>query len=480
MNICSIEFVLFVTGAFILYWTFFSRNWKWQNAFLLFCSIVFYAIWDWRALGLLLITALITYVTGIINATDSEKLLVHKSCRWWGTLIGIVVNLCILGFFKYYNFFVESFVTMYNSVFHKEVSYNLINIILPVGISFYTFSAISYIVDTYKKDVKPARDIIASTLYLSFYPAILSGPIHKASKQLPQYFSTRKFDGSLIINSFRIILWGAFIKLCVADRLGIVVDGVYGNISSQSRLSVFLASIYYTIQIYADFAGYSLIAIGVARMFGIELQQNFNKPYLSKTITEFWKKWHISLTSWFRNYVYFPLGGNRVSQLRWMLNIMIVFLLSGLWHGAAISFLIWGGLHGIIQLAEKQIYGKRVKDVEVKGGVLGICHIILTFIIVNFAWVFFRLPFNDAIIVFRTMFTSTIDGINIGNGLTNIWMTLLFVFVLFSKELLESNRYVLKVWHGFKSLRWFVYYAIVICTVLFGSGSSESFIYYQF
>ena len=475
MNICSIEFILYVTVAFILYWTIFSRTRRWQNAFLLLCSMCFYAIWDWRALGLLIITVLITYVTGCINESGGGK-----KQRLWATTLGITINIGILGFFKYFNFFSESFVSLMKSVFHSSLSYTTLDIILPVGISFYTFSSISYIVDTYKKDVEPTRDIVVVALYMSFFPAILSGPIHKATKQFPQYLVIRSFDSTAVIRAFRMILWGAFMKLCIADRLGVVVDSVYSNITAYSGVTVFLSSVLYTLQIYADFAGYSLIAIGVALMFGIELQNNFNKPYLSKSITEFWKKWHISLTSWFRNYVYFPLGGNRVSNARWMINIMVVFLLSGLWHGAAISFIIWGGVHGIIQLVEKKIFNEKIKEIEHVGGIAGLFHILITFLIVNFAWVLFRLPFNEATIAFKTMFTSFSGELYLGRGLTNIWITLFCLLILIIKECVDSKSWANKLWNSSVVLRWGIYYIMAFCLMIFGNSSSESFIYYQF
>ncbi len=312
----------------------------------------------------------------------------------------MVFSLAVLGYFKYANFFMQSI---------SDVSgggYEPLNIILPVGISFYTFSTISYVVDCYQKKLEPTTDIMAGLLYTSFFPAILSGPIHKATEQLPQYLKARVFDYDLVNNGFKDYVWGAFMKLCVADRLGMYVDAVYGNIANHSGTTMLVTSVAYSLQIYADFAGYSLMAIGCGKMLGIKLQTNFNLPYFAKTITEFWSKWHMSLTGWFKNYVYFPLGGNRVSKGRWIFNIMVVFLLSGLWHGAAYTFLVWGAIHGVAQVIEKLIYGKRIKQIENKFSVANALRVILTFAIVNFAWIFFRISdIHDVFTVIGKIFT---------------------------------------------------------------------------
>lgn len=247
---------------------------------------------------------------------------------------------------------------------------------------------------------------MAGLLYTSFFSAILSGPIHKATEQLPQYLKKREFDYNLVNQGFKDYLWGAFMKLCVADRFGMYVDAVYGNIANHSGTTMLVTSVAYTLQIYADFAGYSLMAIGCGKMLGIKLQTNFNLPYFAKTITEFWSKWHMSLTGWFKNYVYFPLGGNRVSKGRWIFNIMVVFLLSGLWHGAAYTFIIWGAIHGVAQVLEKLIYGKKIKEINNRFSLANILRVLLTFAIVNFAWIFFRIPdIHDVFTVIGKIFT---------------------------------------------------------------------------
>lgn len=394
----------YIVAFFILFWVYWllCKNKNTQNGLLLLVSYVFYGLWDWRCLALLFATSIVAYGAGLYfkNENNNGKSFLGKTSRWWMSFGAIVFSLAILGYFKYTNFFLQSI----NSLMGR--GFDPLNIILPVGVSFYTFSAISYVVDCYQKKLEPTSDLMAGLLYTSFFPAILSGPIHKATEQLPQYLKKREFDYNLVNQGFKDYLWGAFMKLCVADRLGMYVDAVYGNIANHSGTTMLVTSVAYTLQIYADFAGYSLMAIGCGKMLGIKLQTNFNLPYFAKTITEFWSKWHMSLTGWFKNYVYFPLGGNRVSKGRWIVNIMVVFLLSGLWHGAAYTFIIWGAIHGVAQVLEKLIYGKKIKEINNKFSLANLLRVLLTFAIVNFAWIFFRIPdIHDVFSVIGKIFT---------------------------------------------------------------------------
>lgn len=378
------------------------------------------------------------------------------------------------------------------SLLQITTSAHALNILLPVGISFYTFSAISYIFDCYTGKIESTDDFIAGFLYLSFFPAILSGPIHKAEYQLPQYLKQRDFDYGQITAGLKSILWGVFIKLVIADRLGNYVDTVYANIEGFSGTTLTIAAFFYTFQIYADFAGYSLIAIGCGELFGIRLQENFKRPYLSKTITEFWSRWHISLTSFFRNYLYFPLGGNRVSRSRWIANILIVFLISGLWHGASYTFIIWGALHGIIQVVEKLVYGDRIKKLDNKFSIGNILRVFVTFSIVTLAWVFFRsASVADA--------WTVVKGIVGHQNLLDIYwgnegrlqflltvrlqflLTVLLVAVLCCQDIIsESCKGIVEYWNGHKAVRWIAYYVICALIIILGMNSGESFIYYQF
>lgn len=310
MTFASVEYLIFFSVVFLIYWIL-GKNKNIQNLLIVISSLVFYGWWDWRFLGLLLITTLSTYYGGYMIQRYEGNKRKQKLIS-----IGIIIiNLGILFFFKYYNFFMESFIDTF-SLFGKKLSVSTIKVILPVGISFYTFTALSYTIDIYQKKITATKDIIAYSAYTMFFPSILSGPISRATKQLPQYFQKRKFGYSKAVEAVKFIIMGAVMKLCLADRLGIYVDTVYNNFMQHNGTTLLLTSVLYTIQIYGDFAGYSLMAIGYGKLLGIELQTNFERPYFAKTVTEFWRRWHISLTTWFRDYIYFPLGGNKVPKLR--------------------------------------------------------------------------------------------------------------------------------------------------------------------
>ena len=305
MSLTSFSFLLFFPIVFLLHYLVFSKNKDVQNVFIILSSCVFYGWWDWRFLGLVLLTAVSTYYSGVLMGRNQETK-VRKRIN----IASIVLNLGILFCFKYFNFFVQSFVDLFHAV-GINLSISTLRIVLPIGISFYTFSALSYTIDVYQKKIEPTKDILAYIAYIVFFPSILSGPINRADKQLPQFLKLRKFDYDKVMEGSKLLIWGLFVKLCVADRLGIYVDSVYSNLSQHTGMTMFFASVVYTIQIYADFSGYSLMAIGLGKMLGVDLQTNFVRPYFSTTVTEFWRRWHISLTTWFRDYLYFPLGGNR-------------------------------------------------------------------------------------------------------------------------------------------------------------------------
>lgn len=406
------------------------------------------------------------------------KIFFKKDSRWWVSFGSIALNLGILGYFKYAGFFTE-IINDLSLRFGGSGFNSAITVLLPVGISFYTFSAISYTVDCYRRQILPTKDAVACLLFISFFPAILSGPIHKATKQLPQYLQTRVFNANQVLVGFKDFLWGTFMKLCVADRLGMYVDAVYSNLEFHNGTSFFISSICYTIQIYADFAGYSLMAIGLGGMLGIKLQTNFIRPYFSKTITEFWSKWHMSLTGWFKEYVYFPLGGNRVRKPRWIFNILVVFLLSGLWHGAAYTFIIWGAIHGIAQVVEKLAYGQRMKTIPEGLNLMNVLRIVLTFSIVSFAWIFFRMPTaQEAFYVIKGIFTN--PGSPYVDLHTLFFAGLSFV-IMATKDVVDE--YIPK-WKLLKSNHLVVSFATCIVLLMFilliGKLDSSSFIYFQF
>lgn len=399
--------------------------------------------------------------------------------RWWISFGTILLNLGILFGFKYYNFFVQAFVDSY-SLFGKELSVSTLKIILPVGISFYTFTALSYSIDVYQRKIEATKDVLAYLAYVTFFPSILSGPISRATKQLPQYFKKREFSYDMAVSACKSILLGGVLKLCLADRLGIYVDTVYGNIANHNGTTLLLASVLYTIQIYADFAGYSLMAIGSGKLLGIELPTNFIRPYFAKTVTEFWRRWHISLTTWFRDYIYFPLGGNRVKKIRWMLNTMIVFTVSGLWHGAEYTFIIWGAFHGLCMIVERLIYGGKIKEISDRLTFLNVVRMVITFCIVSFAWIFFRADnFADASMIVGKIFTSHGSVFADPDTMVYGFGFLLLVFVVdFLTEFCGGRFQLLNNKHTV--VRWVTYLAMIAMILLFGVLDGGSFIYFQF
>ena len=379
----SIEFALFLIVVFTLYWFVFHKSLKIQNLLLLASSYFFYAWWDWRFLGLILFSSLVDFLIGEkIPETDSKnvkKLLLG---------ISLTANLGLLFFFKYYNFFIQSFVDSF-TLFGSQLDSVTLNIILPVGISFYTFQTMSYTIDIYREKIEPSRDVIGFLTFVSFFPQLVAGPIERASHLLPQFFKERKFDYDFAVSGIRIIIWGLFKKMVIADNASVIVDGIFQDYNNQTSGVLVLGVIFFAFQIYGDFSGYSDIAIGTSRLFGFDLMTNFKFPYLSKNISEFWKRWHISLSSWFRDYLYIPLGGSRKGKWRSLIHVIIVFTVSGVWHGANWTFLIWGFIHGFLYLPV--FINKKGKDKEFTIiSLRNIIPILLTFGMTCLAWVYFR------------------------------------------------------------------------------------------
>lgn len=341
----SIQFALFLPIVFLLYWFVFDyiiRKSKWQlhlqNAFVIAASYVFYGWWDWRFLLLIAFTSFCSWGSGLLIGKAQTK----KRAKIWMWL-NIILNLGILALFKYYDFFVVEFAQL----FHLPTEGLLMKVILPVGISFYTFQALSYSIDIYRGKIEPTKDIVAFFAFISFFPQLVAGPIERASILLPQFLKKREFNYDTAMEGMRQILWGLFKKLLIANNCAYAVDSVF-YLHSRTTIpgsDLLLAAILFSFQIYADFSGYSDIAIGTAKLFGIKLSRNFNNPYFSRNVSEFWRRWHISLMSWFRDYVYIPLGGNQGSKLRTIINVFVVFLLSGMWHGANWTFIVWGLYH---------------------------------------------------------------------------------------------------------------------------------------
>lgn len=473
MTFQSLEYLIFFSILFILHWTLFSKRKEHQNGLIVVASLVFYGWWDWRFLGLLIITALSTFLSSRLmdNTNDAKK----RKFLLVGT---IVINVGILFFFKYFNFFVQSFIDAL-SLMGMSVNVTTLHILLPVGISFYTFTALSYTIDVYQHKVESTNDALAYFAYVMFFPSILSGPISRAQKQLPQYFSRRNFDFDKSISACKLILWGGVMKLCLADRLGIYVDTIYANIAQHNGTTLLITSILYSIQIYADFAGYSLMAIGFGKLLGIDLQTNFIRPYFAKTVTDFWRRWHISLTTWFRDYIYFPLGGNRCSKARWALNTLIVFAISGLWHGAAYTFIIWGAMHGVCMVIERLVYGEKIKQLSDKFSMSNIIRIIITFTIVNFAWIFFRINnLGDVMQIFKKIFTEPgkpfLDTNTLLMGF--VAMAIIFIYDLVKEK--HLNMHLLS--SRFMVVRYLTAIMLIVYILAFGVLNGGSFIYFQF
>ena len=443
-----------------------------SNILLLVISYLLYLQWNPAYTLILLGVTLCTYFSAIIienkKAYGKKKYIIYS---------GIVISLLPLIIFKYYNFIIDSFRTIFSHL-GIELGISGLNWAVPIGLSFFTFQAIGYLWDVYYKKIEAERDLPNYMLFVAFFPQILSGPISKASSLLPQIKSNRLFDYEKAVQGLKMLLWGFFLKTVLADRLGIYVDTVYSNYQYYSGFTLFMTSIFYSFQIYGDFAGYSLMAIGVGRLLGFDLINNFNRPYFSASITEFWRRWHISLSTWLKDYIYIPLGGSRCSKTRSYYNIIITFLVSGIWHGANWTFIIWGIIHGLIQVIEK-ILG--MQKCESKG-LIKLSRIILTFLIVNFAWIFFRMPTIDSGFDVCIKIITDFGG-NFFRS-TNTDMALIFtgIAMVFFKELFEEyypDR--IKLFNNKRIvIRWITYILIIAYMLLFGVFDSTQFIYVSF
>lgn len=465
----SLSFLLFFPIVCVIYY-FLQRN-LWRTWFLLLASFWFYFNLDAKCTLILFGCIIITYLGGI--ALEMSK---HKK----GVLFCVIgINVLILGFFKYTYFIIDSIAGIICSVSGGDFIHGF-DIILPIGISFYTFKAISYISDVYKGKVEAEKDFHIFALYVAFFPQLLAGPIERSEKLIPQFKTKIAFDGRNVSAGLKMMLWGYFMKLVFADRAVIYVDAVYGNLYAQNGTSILLAAILYSFQIYCDFAGYSLLSIGVAKAMGYDVIRNFNRPYMAKSITEFWKRWHISLTRWLTDYVYIPLGGSRCSKAKTYRNIIITFLISGLWHGAAWNFVIWGGLHGVIQMIEKH-FGWAMVDCKswlIKGS-----RTIVTFLIATLAWMFFRLSdFEDSLYGIGKIFTSVGSPIGGRDVTPALEYCALGLFFILGKDILDE--YFPNKFRLFDNKNVVVRYIsyIVISMLILSAGifDDSQFIYMQF
>lgn len=463
----TIYFTLFFSCIFFLYWIVLGKNRNQQNIFLLAASYFFYSCWDWRFLFLLLFSTLLDYFSGIQIDKHFDK----KRKYWlW---LSVIVNLSFLGVFKYYNFFISSFSEVLNTL---GVSFSplLLNIVLPVGISFYTFHGLSYVIDVYHQKIKPEKKIIDYSLFVSFFPLLVAGPIERASHLLPQIKKNRTFNYTQTVDGLKQILWGWFKKAVIADQCAVVANDIFANYESHNGGTLLLGATCFAFQIYGDFSGYSDMALGTARMLGFELLKNFNFPYFSKNIAEFWRKWHISLSSWFRDYLYIPLGGSRTSKLKVVRNTFIIFIVSGFWHGANWTFIIWGIINAVFILPTVLKSDKTVNTN--KTTLISIFQIIGTFFVTVIAWVFFRSEtVSDAFYyIYKIFFNfSWIDY-----RISYILLILIPLFILIEWKGRNYN-YAIEKSSQYTWLNYLFYYFLVGLIFVF-AGDNQKFIYFQF
>lgn len=482
----SLEFFLFLPTVFAAYWilnlwTDRPRGLQAQNMLLLVASYVFYGWWDWRFLSLIAFSTLVDFAVGLqiakTNARDipadaDDSVRSHTAKRWlW---VSLAVNLGLLGYFKYANFFIENWIDAWSSVGVHMDPWTL-RVILPVGISFYTFQTLSYSIDIYRRRLEPTRNLIDFAAFVSFFPQLVAGPIERASALLPQIASRRKFDYEDGVSGLRLILWGMFKKVVVADTCAIYVNDVFANCTDYSGSALMMGAVFFAFQIYGDFSGYSDIAIGTARLFGIKLMTNFKTPYFARDIAEFWRRWHISLSTWFRDYLYIPLGGSRVGKAKAVRNTFVIFLVSGFWHGANWTFLAWGLIHALLFLPLLLTARNRNHVTALQGSptLRELAWMLATFTTVTLAWVFFRAEDLTHALQYLA------GCIEMDGTAPSSWMLLtsagLGVFVVGDWLSQQRKMDLQPQW-----MRWGVYLALATCIMVFWNDEANQFIYFQF
>ncbi|MFT3795776.1 MBOAT family O-acyltransferase [Flavobacterium sp.] len=474
----SLDFALFLPVVFVLYWFVMNKNLKLQNFLLLVSSYYFYACWDWRFLFLLVFSTVLDYVTGL-KMHDAKSAGMKKFWFW----LSVGINLGFLGVFKYYNFFAQSLADSLSAIgIHAD--FWTLQVILPVGISFYTFHGLSYVIDIYKERIKPERNFVDYSVFVSFFPLLVAGPIERATHLLPQIQQKRIFNKENAVDGLRQILWGLFKKVVIADNCAEYANMVFNQSADYSGSTHIVGAIFFAFQIYGDFSGYSDIALGTARLFGIDLLRNFSYPYFSRDIAEFWRRWHISLSTWFRDYLYIPLGGSKGGNWMRVRNTFIIFLVSGFWHGANWTFIVWGFLNALFIMPSIIFRTNRNNLETVAQGRLfptlkEFTSIIITFALSTFAWIFFRAESMTAAFHFiGEIFSTSVFSKpqNIRNEI--VWLMVGFMVV---EWLGREQKYALAKlglnWP--KPLRWIFYYAIIFLIFKF-TGANQQFIYFQF
>lgn len=476
----SIDFAIFLPLVFIVYWFFTQKSLKLQNAFIVIASYIFYGWWDWRFLSLIIISTLTDFIIGLILSKEH-----NNSKRKFLLVLSICINLGLLGFFKYFNFFAESFSDAF-TLLGYNIKPTSLNIILPVGISFYTFQTLSYTIDLYKRKIEHTRDIIAFAAFVSFFPQLVAGPIERAANLLPQFKTKRTFNYSEAIDGLKQILWGLFKKIVIADSCAEYANLIFNNYGDYSGSTLLLGAFFFAVQIYGDFSGYSDIAIGTSRLFGFNLMQNFAFPYFSRDIAEFWRRWHISLSTWFRDYVYIPLGGSRVSKIKQIRNTIIVFVVSGFWHGANWTFIAWGFLNALYFLPllltkKNRTHLNIIAEDKLFPSFKNTIQILFTFFLTLIAWVFFRSEnIISAFGYLSEMFSFSFFTI----PQVRPYGILILVFVFFAIEWIgRRQKFAIATLFSTKKayLRWIFYYLLLIFIIYFALNQPEQqFIYFQF
>ena len=474
----SIDFAVFLPIVFVLYWILQKYPLKFQNLLIVVASYVFYGWWDYRFLSLIVFSTLIDYTIGL--RLQKTKKLNHRKLLLWTS---ILVNIGFLGFFKYYNFFVDNFVSAF-SFFGNDIQPNTLNIILPVGISFYTFQTLSYTIDVYRQKLEPTKDVFAFAAFVSFFPQLVAGPIERATNLLPQFYVKRQFNYSKAVDGLRQILWGLFKKIVIADNCAQFSNLIFDNYTDYSGSTLMIGAVFFAFQIYCDFSGYSDIAIGTSRLFGFNLKQNFAFPYFSRDIAEFWRRWHISLSTWFRDYLYIPLGGSRGSLLNKLRNVFVIFIVSGFWHGANWTFIVWGGLNALYFLPLlifkiNRVNTNIVAEESVLPSFKEFFGMLITFFLTVIAWVFFRSnSISEAIDYIHKLFDITF--FSIPEVRPTFLFVLLFVFIIIEWVGRRCLFAIEKMWFSYpRPVRLFMYYLIIMIIFLFG-GKEQQFIYFQF
>ncbi len=474
----SISFAIFLPIVFLLYWFVSNKNRKIQNLLLLTSSYFFYACWDWRFLFLLIFSTALDFFTG--SKMETAKTVASKKFWFW---LSISINISFLGVFKYYNFFAESFADIMGN-FGLQVNPFTLKVILPVGISFYTFHGLSYVIDIFKNRIKAEHDFIDYAVFVSFFPLLVAGPIERATHLLPQIKKERNFDYQKAVNGLKQILWGLFKKIVIADQCAQYTNTIFDDYSNHSGSTLLLGAIFFSFQIYGDFSGYSDIALGTARLFGIELLRNFAFPYFSRDIAEFWRRWHISLSSWFRDYLYFPLGGSRGGTWMKIRNTFLIFLVSGFWHGANWTFIVWGLLNAIYIMPSIIFNTNRNHiDIVAKGNYLPSIReffmMLSTFFLTVFAWIFFRsASLSDAFSFIKGIFSSSLFSIPSIHPLDLFILLLIFLTI---EWLGRASQFAIENTFEKSSnfLKYGLYYLLLVA-IFFYNSNGQQFIYFQF